>query len=74
MQEKTKKQFARCLQIEILMILKGYIWCQITKSFSFELFSYLKAVFESFAHQIQSDWINAGIQGGHVDANIIQYQ
>lgn len=36
--------------------------------------SYLKAVFESFAHQIQSYWINAGIQGGHVDANVVQYQ
>lgn len=36
--------------------------------------SYLKAVFESFAHQIESNWINAGIHGGHVDANVVQYQ
>lgn len=37
-------------------------------------YSYLKAVFESFAHQIQSYRINAGIQGGHIDADIIQHQ
>lgn len=34
----------------------------------------LKAVFESFAHQIQSDWINTGIQRSHVDANVVQNQ
>lgn len=37
-------------------------------------YSHLKAVFESFAHQIQSYRINAGIQGGHVDANVVQHQ
>lgn len=34
----------------------------------------LKAVFESLAHQIQSDWINAGIQRSHVDTNVVQNQ
>lgn len=37
-------------------------------------YSYLKAVFESFAHQIQSYRINAGIQGSHVDADVVQHQ
>lgn len=34
----------------------------------------LKAIFESFAHQIQSDWIDAGIQRSHVDSNVVQNQ
>lgn len=36
--------------------------------------SYLKAILESFAHQIQSNGINAGIQRCHVDTNVVQDQ
>lgn len=36
--------------------------------------SYLKAVLESFAHQIQSYRIDAGIQWSHVNTNVVHHK
>lgn len=76
MQGKLKQNLLNSSgQIDISVVFNGSSQCYITKkAFYFGIFTYLKAVFESFAHQIQSDWIYAGIQGGHVDANVVQYQ
>lgn len=36
-------------------------------------FSHLEAVFELLADEIEGDRVNAGVQGGHVDADVIHH-
>lgn len=66
--------FQLSLDRDISVFLKPILDARSQDTFYLRRIPYLKAVFESLAHQIQSDWINAGIQRSHVDTNVVQNQ
>lgn len=36
--------------------------------------SHPKAALEALADHVEGDWVDAGVDGGHVDANVVQHQ
>lgn len=57
-----------------LYAVRGMTWNATSTGRSKLVTSHPEAALEALADHVEGDWVDAGVDGGHVDANVVQHQ